>query len=141
MTQQTPHAIDDIVRGRVGWVRDGRIGLRIDGSDYELHLVLAGDPHALPPEGKRVRGVIHGKALKINVAHAGGQFIEPVLGHPRIVNGTVIAVDPAENRLLAQVVVPMWVDVAEGQSARDFATGQLVNFYFASGVSFTPVAG
>ena len=49
MTQQTPHAIDDIVRGRVGWVRDGRIGLRIDGSDYELHLVLAGDPHALPP--------------------------------------------------------------------------------------------
>ena len=85
--------------------------------------------------------MIHGKALKINVAHAGGQFIEPVLGHPRIVNGTVIAVDPAENRLLAQVVVPMWVDVAEGQSARDFATGQLVNFYFASGVSFTPVAG
>ena len=59
---------------------------------------------------------------------------------PRIVNGVVIATDPAQNRLLAQVVVPMWVDVAEGQSARDFSTGQLVNFYFASGVSFTPIA-
>ncbi len=140
MNQQAGHAVDDLVRGRVAWVRDGRIGLRIDGSDYELHLVLHGDAAQIPAEGKRVRGVIHGQALKLNLAHAGGQFIEPVLGHPRIVNGVVIATDPAQNRLLAQVVVPMWVDVAEGQTARDFSTGQLVNFYFASGVSFTPIA-
>lgn len=138
MSNDAVQAIDDLCRGRVGWVRDGRIGLRLADSDYELHLDLTGDPSVLPEPGKRVRGVISGQALKLHRATAGGRFIEPVLGHPRIVQGTVLAVDAARNRVLADVVVPMWVDLADGQSANEFTTGDLVNFYFASGVRFTP---
>ena len=140
MSNEAVQAIDDLCRGRVAWVRDGRIGLRLPNSDYELHLELEGDPAALPAEGKRVRGVISGQALKLHRATAGGRFIEPVLGHPRIVQGSVLAVDRSGNRILADVVVPMWVHLAEGQSAGEFTTGDLVNFYFASGVRFTPVS-
>ena len=51
-----------------------------------------------------------------------------------------IATDIERNRVLADVVVPMWLEVAPGQAASDFATGQLLNFYVQSGATFTPVA-
>lgn len=131
-------AIDDLCRARVAWIRDGRVGLAIDGTSYEIHLAIAGEAAALPKAGKRCRGVIAGRALRMHRAGGGGRFIEPVLGHPRIVQGTVMAIDPAANRMLADVVVPMWLALEPEQSVREFATGELVNFYCQSGMTFTP---
>lgn len=131
-------AIDDLCRARVAWIRDGRVGLTLDGTSYEIHLAIAGDASRLPKAGKRTSGVIHGKALRMHRAGAGGRFIEPVLGHPRIVQGTVMATDPAANRMLADVVVPMWLELEPDQPVREFATGDLVNFYCASGMTFAP---
>ena len=54
--------------------------------------------------------------------------------------GRIRAVDAAANRVLLQAVVPMWVTPAAGQSARDFAAGDFVNFYMESGVTFAPSA-
>jgi hypothetical protein len=62
------------------------------------------------------------------------------MGQPRIVQGVVRGVDPAANRMLVEVVVPMWVEPFDGQRATDFATGDMVNFYVQSGARFTPVA-
>ena len=107
-------------------------------TDYMLRLHLKGAVHAAP--GKRVSGVISGQAQKFHRAHAGGEFIEPVSGHPRIVQGRVRATDPGSNRVLVQAVVPMWVTPAAGQSAADFRAGDFVNFYMESGVTFAPLA-
>lgn len=143
-TPAAPHAppdqIDDLCRVRMGGLRGDTVELLLPGTDYRLSLQLSGDPSLLPEAGKRLRGVISGKALRMHRAAAGGRFIEPVMGHPRIVQGTVMAIDPAANRMLADVVVPMWLTLEAAQPVREFATGDLVNFYCESGMRFTPVA-
>ncbi|MBL9121591.1 MAG: hypothetical protein JNL80_16915 [Phycisphaerae bacterium] len=118
-----------------------QIVISIPGSSYRLQLTPTVAPQAIStPEGKRLSGVIRGKALRMHLATGGGRFIEPVNGHPRIVQGTVISIDPAHNRVLVNMVVPAWLDLAEGQKASDFAAGQLVNMYVESGMTFTPTA-
>ena len=62
------------------------------------------------------------------------------MGQPRIVQGVVRGVDQASNRLLCDVVVPMWVEPFDGQQATEFTAGDMVNFYVQSGITFTPVA-
>lgn len=115
---------------------DELVVLSIPGTSYRLHLRLTG--RATTPVGKRITGTIRGKAMRIHAATAGGQFIEPVDGHPRIVQGVVVTVDTAANRLLIDMAVPAWIVVAEGQLASDFGVGQTVNMYVESGMTFTP---
>jgi hypothetical protein len=114
----------------------------VPGTEYVLQFATGGSSAAAPTlvVGKRVWGTITGRAQKIHRAHAGGEFIEPVEGHPRIVQGRIREIDAALNRVLLQAVVPMWVTLEVGQSARDFAAGDFVNFYMESGVVFAPQA-
>ncbi|MDZ4831560.1 MAG: hypothetical protein SGJ09_15345 [Phycisphaerae bacterium] len=115
---------------------DELIVLSIPSTAYRLHFKLAG--RVTTVVGKRITGTIRGKAMRIHPASAGGQFIEPVDGHPRIVQGVVVTVDAAANRLLIDMAVPAWIVVAEGQLASDFVVGQTVNMYVESGMTFTP---
>ena len=110
--------------------------LSVPGTDYLLDLVAAGT--TATPVGKRLTGTISARAQKFHRATAGGEFIEPVEGHPRIVQGRIRSVDASTNRVLVQAVVPMWVGVAAGQAAGEFHAGDFVNFYMESGVSFAP---
>ena len=113
-------------------------------TDYMLRLHLKsgpkGEERLTAAAGKRVSGVISGQAQKFSRARAGGEFIEPVEGHPRIVQGRVRATDVSANRVLVQAVVPMWVTPAPGQTAGEFRAGDFVNFYMESGVAFAPTA-
>lgn len=112
--------------------------ISVPGTEYVLRLHLKGATSVAP--GKRISGVITGSAQKVHRASAGGEFIEPVEGHPRIVQGRIREVDASANRVLLQAVVPMWISLEAGQSARDFAAGDFVNFYMESGVTFAPNA-
>ena len=119
--------------------------LGVHGTDYRLELTPAVAPADFPPlrseRNRRIRGVISARALKMHQASAGGRFIEPVHGRPRIVQGTVYAVDAENDRLLMDVVVPMWVSVESavtGQSASDFSQGDMLNFYVESDIGFSP---
>jgi hypothetical protein len=116
----------------------GSFVLSVPGTEYVLDLV-AGGPTSVAI-GKRVSGTVSGRAQKLHRANAGGEFIEPVEGHPRIVQGRVRESDPTGNRLLLQAVVPMWISLSADQSARSFLPGDIVNFYMESGVVFTPQA-
>ena len=114
--------------------------LTIPGTNYKLHLKAAGNGSGITTKpGKRIKGIIHAKALRMHSATAGGKFIEPIWGEPRIVSGLVLAVDESKNRLLVDVSLPMWVEVCEGQQATQFSEGQLVNFYVQSGMEFEQV--
>lgn len=124
---------------------EDRVVLGLHGTDYVLELTPSIPPDRFPEvrskRNRRIRGVIHGRALKMHLAKAGGRFVEPVHGQPRIVQGTVYAVDAPNDRLLMDVVVPMWITVESeitGQVASDFKPGDLLNFYLESGTRFTP---
>lgn len=127
----------DLVRGVLESANGSEITVSLPGTDYRLRFAQGG-PTAVHP-GKRIRGRVQVKALHMHRAAAGGAFIEPMMGQPRIVQGVVRGVDQAANRMLVEVVVPMWVEPFDGQRATDFATGDMVNFYVQSGASFTPV--
>lgn len=133
------HTTDsDLVRGTLESANGNEITISLPGTDYRLRFTQAGPTAAHP--GKRVKGVVRMKALRMHKAEAGGAFIEPIMGQPRIVQGVVRGVDAAANRLLVDVVVPMWVEPFDGQQATEFTAGDMVNFYAQSGASFTPVA-
>ncbi|MDZ4755323.1 MAG: hypothetical protein SGJ11_12625 [Phycisphaerae bacterium] len=118
---------------------DDVIVVSIPGTDYRLHLRPSVPASSIAAqEGKRIRGRVRGRALRIHGAAAGGRFIEPIYGHPRIVQGTVAVVDDRLNRLLVDMVIPVWLDLAEGQRATEFSVGQTVNMYVESGMIFVP---
>ena len=124
---------------------DEKVVLGVHGTDYliELAPTVAAESFPAPrsSRNRRIRGTVAGWALKMHRAEAGGRFIEPVHGTPRIVQGTVYEVDAPNNRLLMDVVVPMWITLdtaSTGQFASQFAPGDLLNFYLAPGTSFTP---
>src|SRR5262245_838970 len=140
MTQSTNTAaqsnLDDVARVRVERASDWEVVLSVPGSQYELHLKPGAPLSEFPTEpGRRASGVIRGKARRMHKTAAGGTFIEPIEGHPRIVQGRIIAADLERNRLLIRAEVPIWLDMADGQLASDFQTGDLVNFYAESGMT------
>jgi hypothetical protein len=125
----------DICRAVLVSKSDDRIVLSLPGTSYRIHLKPAS--RIATTEGKRITGRIVGRALRLYPAKAGGRFIEPIDGEPRIVQGTILAVDAGANRVLVEMVVPAWLSLDEGQ-AQTFAVGQMVNMYVESGMSFTP---
>ena len=128
---------EGIARGVLDEVDDQHLVLAVSGTEYRLRLAIAADEGELASHvGKRIKGRIHATALRMHAAQAGGRFIEPVWGAPRIVSGAVLSGDEAKNRLLIDVSVPMWVTMADGQQAKDFGEGQMVNFYVTSGTRF-----
>lgn len=70
-------------------------------------------------------------------ASGGGRFIEPIDGAPRIVQGAVLEVDAPGRRLLIDVAAPFWISLQADQPADEFAVGELVNCYLASGATFS----
>jgi len=134
-------AVSDVARVRVESASDAEVILALPGTNYRLHLKPGASLASFPTEpGRRAKGVIRGRALRMHRSHAGGSFIEPIEGHPRIVQGSVIAADLDRNRLLIHAAVPIWLDLCDGQLASDFQTGDMVNFYAESGMTFTPQA-
>ena len=122
-------------------VSDERLVLAVPGTDYELSLVPTVPASSIEtPPGKRIRGTVTARALRIHAAIGGGRFIEPVYGAPRIVAGTVLVIREDERRVLVDAVVPMWVSWADEQDVAALQPGRLVNFYVESGTAFTPIS-
>ncbi len=121
-------------------VSEDRMVLTVPGTDYELALVPTVPAADIDtPPGKRIRGTVTARALRIHAAAGGGRFIEPVYGAPRIVAGTVLLVREDERRVLVDAAIPIWVNWQEEQAVDVLQPGRLVNFYVESGTAFTPV--
>jgi hypothetical protein len=130
---------ESIARGVVEGVSDHKIVLGIPATNYQLHLTLTVPVAQITvPIGKRIRGIIEAQALRVFRAAGGGQFIEPIIGEPRIIAGLVFACDPSRRRLLIHVPVPIWITLEPDQTTDAFKEGDLVNCYVDSGAKFTP---
>ena len=104
------------------------------GNAYELTFVARGTSPATV--GDRISGHVEAEALTIHAADAGGRFIEPVQGQPRIVAGTIASIDAAGSRVLLDSVVPMTLRVRTHSDLAQCVEGGFVNCHVESGAVF-----
>ncbi len=124
--------------------RDGDLLVLAPGDTaYELSLVASGHVDAVA--GQSVSGHMEANALAIHPATAGGRFMEPIQGQPRIVAGRVLEVDQEAGRILLESVIPMTLTI---KSHSDLAhciercsSGEFVNCHVDSGSTFVPSEG
>ena len=109
------------------------------GTNYELHLETAGEYQG--PENKPIQGIVHVRARKLYTVPSGGNFIAPILGTPRTVQGRVVWVSPTQIVLLAGT--PVLVDLPGDPHAIDLGSGPIeegaiVNVVAMPGAAFEP---
>jgi hypothetical protein len=131
---------NDICRAVLESKSSDRVEISIPGTSYRLQFTpvspITGEV------GKRILGRVRGRALRLHAAQAGGKFIEPVYGHPRIVQGTILGYGPrgaSGDALLVDMAIPVWLSLDAGQTAGDFPVGTMVNMYVESGMTFEEV--
>lgn len=124
-----------VARGELVSSGSGHLVMSIPNTSYQLHLVPQGA--VTTPVGKRLIGTIRVQARRIDVVGTGGQFVEPVFGRPRRVQGTVIRTEGGAVVIDAGVPIHA-VPTDARQSPDQFAVGQLVSFDAVAGATFTP---
>jgi hypothetical protein len=109
-----------VALGKVQAVRDGKIVFVPANTNYELELVC---PGYAGPTNKPVRGVIRVSARKVWTVPSGGNFISPIFGPPKTVQGRVRALD--RGTLVLQAGTPITVDLPDDDEVFDMANGPI----------------
>ena len=122
------------LRARIREHDGDRLVLAPAGNAYELAFVVDGVVQA--EIGQRVSGHVEAIALAVHAAEAGGQFIEPVQGQPRIVAGRVVEIDAAASRVLLDSVVPITLTIRTHDDLSHCVEGGFVNCHVESGAVF-----
>lgn len=132
-----PAIASHVVRGTLLESHPDRIVLGVPGTDYRLHLVV--DRPIVAAVGSYLCGRIEVSARRIDVTRVGGQFIDPVYGRPRIIQGRVVETGLEHPMMVVKAVVPLHVKVRPPQKPGDFEAGTMVNFSVDPGAVFVPV--
>ena len=124
--------------GKVTSAGGGKIVFAPAGTNYELHLVC---PHYAGPTNKPVRGTIRVMARKVWSVPSGGNWIQPIFGPPRIIQGRVRALEATH--LVVQAGMPIRVDLPDDDIVYDLANGPIsvgvmVNVTALPGATFEP---
>ncbi len=109
-------------------LENGQVTLRVPGFSYANTFALAGETPAGLVAGARVRGTIHAPAWKVDRVELGGNYVEPLAGRPRRMQGTILAVNSAANELTVQVGYEAVVRLPTGCRAADFQVGQRIGW-------------
>jgi hypothetical protein len=122
-------------RGKVISTKDGMIVFNPRGTTYELHLKHAGQALAL---NALVDVVVRGVARKVWTVPSGGNFITPIIGTPRIVQGRVKSA--SESELMVHAGANFVIELPRAESAVDLpngpiALGTMVNVTLLPGAS------
>lgn len=109
------------------------IKFAVPNTSYELHLLPDGAVHS--NIGKRLIGVIKASARRVDVVGTGGQFVEPVFGRPRRVQGTVVGL--TADAIVIDAGVTMHLSLTDArQNPGQFSPGQLVACDVLDGATF-----
>lgn len=128
-----------IARGVLVSAGPSVVKVSFPNTNYELHLVPQGPVSTEP--GKRILGVISAQARRIDTVRTGGRYVEPVIGRPRRVQGSVVAVLPESGVVVVDAGMPIHVTPTDPrQKAADFQPGQFVSFDVLEGASLAPHA-
>ncbi len=128
------------VQGVVRSVGNGTIAINPAGTNYELHLRLQGV--SAVAAGATVRGIIQVKGRKVWTVSSGGNFVTPITGEPRVIQGRVMQADAA--RLVVQAGMSVIVELPQEPTAYDLvngpvAVGTLVNITLLPGATFESI--
>ena len=133
-----PSLSDFTARGKVTAVRDGTVVFQPSGTNYEIQLATAGGKYD-GPENTLIDGLIRGTVRKLYTVPSGGNFVTPIFGSPRIVQGRVRHVD--ERAIVLQAGAPFVLELPAADNALDLhtgpiAVGSLVNAVVLPGATF-----
>ena len=103
-----------------------QVTVLVPGSNYRCTFKCTGA--AALRVGQRVAGVVRAPARKAEVVSDGGNYVEPLFGRPRRMQGRVVEQHPKTNELLVQVGYPVRVKLPHGQSVVDFPVGSRVGW-------------
>src|SRR6476469_7510792 len=120
-----PSPADFPARGKVLDVRDTQDGRLVtfqpQGTNYEMHLLADGPVDV--PLNKPVELRIRVQARKVYTVPSGGNFVAPIFGPPRTIQGRVRWADESGQRLVVHAGVPVWVDLPPADSGIDLDVG------------------
>ncbi len=111
--------MDFPAKGRITAVTDDSVVFIPDGATYELHLATANRYDG--PIGQPVAARITVQARKLWTVPSGGNFLVPIFGPPRIVQGRVRRID--DRSMIVHAVIPLVVELPADDSAIDLTRG------------------
>lgn len=125
-------------KGRVREAKPGSVVFLPSNTNYELHLQTPGTTYDGPVD-EPIEAMIRLQARKVYTVPSGGNFIQPIVGPPRIVQGRVRHVE--EGRLVVQAGTVFVVELPPSDDAIDLArgpigAGSLVNVVALPGATF-----
>ena len=100
---------------------DASVTFKPKNTSYELKLLTSSRYDG--PNGKRVEGVIRVQARKVYTVPSGGNFIVPIYGPPRIVQGRIRYLD--DRAMVVQAGLPVVVELPAAEDAYDLVNGPL----------------
>jgi hypothetical protein len=109
-------------------VENGQVTLRVPGLNYANTFAPAGEFPGGLVCGARVRGTIHAPAWKVDRVELGGNYVEPLAGRARRMQGTILAVNAAANELTVQVGYEAVVRLPDRYKAGEFQVGQRIGW-------------
>ncbi len=123
-------------QGKVTGTRNGLVVFVPANTAYELHLAA---PGYSGPMNTLVNGIVRVTARKAYTVPSGGNFISPIYGTPRTIQGRVRSVDG--NALVVQAGLPVHVTMPSETSAVELANGaitagSLINVVALPGATF-----
>jgi len=135
-TQDEPKVDEHDVCGLVTELDGDQITLSIPHTDYQFQLTMSSDSGSAEI-GEKVLGRIEAKAGgRIDVCQAGGNFVDPVYGRPRIVQGRVLSVSAGSDRLVIRAGIVVHLNVKPPQRADQFEPGSTVRCAIERGARF-----
>jgi len=137
MTATMAQISDFPARGRLLLVEAGKVSFQPTATNYELHLQVPAD--FAGPVGALVDGLIRVNGRKVYSVPSGGNFVSPIFGPPKIIQGRVKFADAKQ--LVVQAGVPIVVELPGDDSAVDLhsgaiGVGMLVNVVALPGAKF-----
>lgn len=115
-----PRGTPFVAMGKVTRSSDGKIVFVPVNTNYELELVC---PSYAGPMNKPVKGIVRVRARKVWTVPSGGNFITPLFGPPKIIQGRVRSLD--KRTLVIQAGTAITVDLPDEDIVYDLANGAI----------------
>jgi hypothetical protein len=133
-----PTPADFVAKGKILRVENNLVVFNPAGTAYELHLVNQG-PETPAPTPNSISCYIRAAGRKVWTVPSGGNFVVPIFGPPKIVQGRVRYLD--ESLMIVHAAVPIHVTLPADDDAYDLINGPvtlatLVNATLNPGATF-----
>src|SRR4051794_18993062 len=115
-------ASEQPAKGKITEVRQNLVVFCPNNTNYQLHLISEEGAYT-GPTNEPVEIFIRGIARKMWTVVSGGNFISPIFGPPRIVQGRVRYAD--ERTLVIQAGAPFTLELPAADSAIDLTNGPI----------------